>query len=147
MNYEINKINYQAHEGSVRVFADSDTHFYTDGKGRYGASAGLAIKVNGWWTQLAADGYAGELNVEIDEKTFTDKEAQICSDPGFLKCLKELLADECGVPNMALQYLDYAPIDRQITGRVVFEIPGDLDTWFRKQVEDQLINPESIVSK
>jgi hypothetical protein len=144
MNYSINEITFEAQDGAVRVTAYSDTHFYTDGSGRYGAPSGCAVKILGWDALLSADGYASELNVNFEPKTFTTADALICTDKGFLKALKEHLVDDCGIPNRIVTDLDYAEIDRQITGRVVFNVPGDMDTWFRQQVLEQLINPDVI---
>ncbi len=144
MNYSINQINFEAQDGNIKVSANSDTHFYTDGSGRYGAPSGCAVKITGWEAELSADGYASELNVNFDPKTFTTPDAVICTDKGFLKALKTHLVDDCNIPNKVINDLDYAEIDRQITGRVVFNVPGELDTWFRQQIMEQLTNPEVI---
>jgi hypothetical protein len=144
MNYNINEINYEAQGREIKVSANSDVHFYTDGSGRYGAPSGCAVKILGWDAMLSDDGYASELNVNFEPKTFTTKDAVICTDKGFLKALKIHLVDDCNIPNKVINDLDYAEIDRQITGRVVFNVPGDLDTWFRQQLMDKLINPEVI---
>jgi hypothetical protein len=137
----INEIYYEAQDGAVKVVAHCDAHFFTDGSGRYGAPSGCAVKIIGWDTLLDPTGYASELNVNIDTKTFTTKDAVICTDKGFLKALKNHLVDDCAVPNRLVTELDYAEIDRQITGRVVFNLPGELDTWFRQQLLEQLTNP------
>lgn len=142
MTNDINQWNFETDlSGSVKVYAYSDTHFYTDGSGRYGAPSGCAVKILGWETILSSDGYASELNVNFDPKTFTTPDSLICTDRGFLKALKDHLVDDCGLPSAAVRDLDYAEIDRQITGRVVFNVPGDMDTWFRQQIIEQLTNP------